>query len=330
MATSKASIAQLYADIVADLVPYYDNAVLLPNSQLMTHIYNIAGAVGNTMRIPLVNSFSDGVTATEGASIFTAISNASANMDLAPTAANISVSKRAAGTYVNEEALEDGGYDVVRNAVLQRLSRSLAQATDKAGFNVMFTGAETALTDIANISGIQNVGYGAAALTGADLSIVFSPEFMAMASKRDPEIKMFNSVDYDRHEMVATVRNGFVRLRASATAGAQSFGYAIAASNLTSAAADISCNLNLISTAVSNLRSSNAPTDAAGFYNAVVTPVHEFHLAKQLNGVGGTASGAVGALSDLGNQALLDGLIGQAVGCRFFRSNNLPRNLLSA
>lgn len=326
MATSKTSIAQLYADVVADLIPYYDNAVLLPNSQLMVHIYNIAGAVGNTMRIPLVNSFADAVSLNENTSIF---SN-TGNVDLAPTAANITVSKRASGTYVTEEALEDGGYDTVRNAVLQRLSRSLAQATDKAGFNVMFTGAETALTDINAISGIQNVGYAAGDLTGADLSIVFSPEFMAMASKRDPEIKMFNSVDFDRYEMAATVRNGFVRLRSSATPGAQSFGYAIAASNLTSAANTISCSLNLISTAVANLRASNAPTDAAGFYNAVVTPVHEFHLAKELNGVGGLGTGAIGALSDLGNQALLDGLIGQAVGARFFRSNNLPKNLTTA
>jgi hypothetical protein len=41
--------------------------------------------------------------------------------------------------------------------------------------------------------------------------------------------------------------------------------------------------------------------------------------------VGGLSSGAIGSVSqDLANQALLEGLIGQAIGARFIRSNNLP------
>jgi hypothetical protein len=149
-----------------------------------------------------------------------------------------------------------------------------------------------------------------------------SPEALAYAVKREPVVKMFNDVDSDNYQMVATVRNGFVRVYADQIRG-------IAASNVAGAAANISATLDQFSTSVANLRAANAPTDAAGFYIAVVTPVHELALAKQLNQVG-ISTGAVGALSDIGNQALLDGLIGQAVGCRFFRSNNLPKNLLTA
>jgi hypothetical protein len=60
-----------------------------------------------------------------------------------------------------------------------------------------------------------------------------------------------------------------------------------------------------------------------------VTPAQEYHLASELNGVS-VSSGAIGDLSVLGNGALVDGLIGQAVGCRFFRSNNLPTGLATA
>jgi hypothetical protein len=84
----------------------------------------------------------------------------------------------------------------------------------------------------------------------------------------------------------------------------------------------------MISKAVANLRAVNAPTDATGFFLAMVTPAHEFQLAKQLNGVGATSTGSIGSVAqELANQALLDALIGQAVGCRFIRSNNLPRGL---
>lgn len=320
MATTTGGIQELYEDVVADLMPFYDNAVLLPNPSIIMNTFNISGALGNTVRVPKMNAYGvANVSIADNASILTAQGTQG---DFDPTAVSITVLKRGAGTLVSEESLEDGGLAVVRNAVITRLSRALAQSTDIAGFRIAFTGAETALTDIANVSGIGMDGYAAAALTGADLSLVMSPEALAYAVKREPTIKMFNDVDTDNYQMVATVRNGFVRVYADQIRG-------IAASNSTSAAANISASLDQFSTSVANLRAANAPTDAAGFYTAVVTPVHELALAKQLNQVG-ISTGAVGALSDVGNQALLDGLIGQAVGCRFFRSNNLPRNLLTA
>jgi hypothetical protein len=320
MATTTSGISELYEDVVADLMPYYDNAVLLPNPSIIMNTFNISGALGNTVRVPKMNAFGvANVSIADNASILTAQGTQG---DFDPTAVSITVLKRGAGTLVSEESLEDGGLATVRQAVLTRLSRSLAQSTDVAGFRIAFTGAETALTDIANVSGIGMDGYAAAALTGADLSIVMSPEALAYAVKREPVIKMFNDVDKDNYQMVATVRNGFVRVYADMIRG-------IAASNVAGAAANISASLDQFSTSVANLRAANAPTDAAGFYIAAVTPVHELALAKQLNQVG-ISTGAVGALSDIGNQALLDGLIGQAVGCRFFRSNNLPKNLATA
>lgn len=320
MATTTGGIQELYEDVIADLMPFYDNAVLLPNPSIIMNTFNISGALGNTVRVPKMNPFGvANVSISDGASILTAQGTQG---DFDPTSVSITVLKRGAGTYVSEESLEDGGLAVVRNAVITRLSRSLAQSTDIAGFRIAFTGAETALTDIANVSGIGMDGYAAAALTGADLSLVMSPEALAYAVKREPVVKMFNDIDKDQYEMVATVRNGFVRVYADQIRG-------IAASNVAGAAANISASLDQFSTSVANLRAANAPTDAAGFYTAVVTPVHELALAKQLNQVG-ISTGAVGALSDIGNQALLDGLIGQAVGCRFFRSNNLPKNLLTA
>jgi len=320
MATTTSGISELYEDVVADLMPYYDNAVLLPNPSIIMNTFNISGALGNTVRVPKMNAFGvANVSIADNASILTAQGTQG---DFDPTAVSITVLKRGAGTLVSEESLEDGGLATVRQAVLTRLSRSLAQSTDVAGFRIAFTGAETALTDIANVSGIGMDGYAAAALTGADLSIVMSPEALAYAVKREPVIKMFNDVDKDNYQMVATVRNGFVRVYADMIRG-------IAASNVAGAAANISASLDQFSTSVANLRAANAPTDAAGFYIAAVTPVHELALAKQLNQVG-ISTGAVGALSDLGNQALLDGLIGQALGCRFFRSNNLPKNLATA
>ena len=320
MATTTSGIQELYEDVIADLMPYYDNAVLLPNPGIIMNTFNISGALGNTVRVPKMNAYGvANVSIADNASILTAQGTQG---DFDPTSVSITVLKRGAGTLVSEESLEDGGLAVVRNAVITRLSRALAQSTDIAGFRIAFTGAETALTDIANVSGIGMDGYAAGALTGADLSLVMSPEALAYAVKREPTVKMFNDVDSDNYQMVATVRNGFVRVYADQIRG-------IAASNVAGAAANISASLDQFSTSVANLRAANAPTDAAGFYTAVVTPVHELALAKQLNQVG-ISTGAVGALSDIGNQALLDGLIGQAVGCRFFRSNNLPRNLLTA
>jgi len=128
--------------------------------------------------------------------------------------------------------------------------------------------------------------------------------------------------------MVATVRNGFVR---TPNGNSDQMVRAIIASDLIAESnSDLTASLDMISTSVANLRKLNAPTDDAGFYAAVVSAAHEFHLAKELNGVGGISSGSIGSISQaLANQALLEGLIGQAVGCRFYRSNNVPSGLTS-
>lgn len=318
MATTSASLQALYEDIVADLIPYYDNAVLLPNPQLILNTYNISGGVGNTMKIPTHTAWTTGTTVSEGAAI---IAGAGIS-DFASSPVSLAVSKRGAGSFVNEEALEDGGLATVRSAVLTQLTRAIAQSTDRAGFNVMLSGVEATLTDMDDIN-VSNDGASNVALAGADIAIVFSPEAGAYAVKRDPQVKMFNDVNRDRYDIVATVRNGFAQVRPE-------FIRAVCSStDISEANASLRCSLDMVSKAVANLRKVNAPTDGAGFYAAVVTAAQEFHLAAQLNGVGGLSTGAIGDLSMVGNQAIIDGLIGQAVGCRFVRSNNLPTNVTS-
>ena len=318
MSTNSTAINDLYADVVADLIPFYDNMVLLPNQALILNSYNIAGTAGDTVRIPTHDAYTAGATVAEGAAIITGASQS----DFATSSASITVVKRGAGSFVTEESLEDGGIATVRTAVTTQLSRAIAQSTDIAGFRVALTNAEAALTDISDAT-VTLVGPAAGALTGADIAVVMSPEAMGYAMKREPSLKMFNDVDRDRHDMVATVRNGFVQVRPEFING-------VVSSNVAAeGTADIRCSLDSVSLAVTNLRTSNAPTDASGFYIACVTPAQEYHLASELNGVS-VSSGAIGDLSVLGNGALVDGLIGQAVGCRFFRSNNLPTGLATA
>lgn len=326
MATTTSGIQALYEDVVASLIAHYDNFVLLPTPGVLTNVYNISGGLGNTVKVPITNSWSPGATVGEGNSVITA-----AERDFNPGSITFSVSKRGAGTFVNEEALEDGGLATVRNAVLLRLSRSIAQATDTAGFNILASGSATALTDIANCT-LSNDGLGNTALGTAAISFVMSPEALAYAMKREPTVKMWNDVDRDRYEMVATVRNGFARIPFSTTSGNVFFARAVIASNaIGEANANLTASLNQFSTSVANLRAVNAPTDATGFYTSVVSAAHEFHLAKELNGVGGISNGSIGTVAqDLANQALLDGLIGQAIGCRFIRSQNVPTGLASA
>jgi len=324
MATSTSQITALYEDVVADLIPYYDNFVLLPNPSIILNSYNISGGLGDTVKIPLTNSWTAGNSSVgENTAII-----GNADQDFLPTSVTIQVGKRGAATLISEESLEDGGFETVRNAVVTRLSRSIAQATDQKGFNVLLSGSETDLTDISDIN-LNNDGVANATLTTADLSIVMSPEFAGYTVKREPTVKMFNDVDQDNYQMVATVRNGFAQLRASANTD-PSFARAIAASDSFTANAATQANLNFFSNSVAALRKDNAPTDGAGFYVAVVTPAHELHLAKQLNGVGGISSGSIGSVSQaLANEALLQGMIGQAIGCQFIRSNNLPSGLTS-
>lgn len=324
MATTTSGIAELYADIVADLIPYYDNMVLLPNPQLIVNQYNLTGATGNTVKIPLTNSWPAG-----NSSVSDNTDLINAGFDFNPGAVSLTVGKRGAGTLVSEESLEDGGFETVRNAVVTRLSRAIAQATDQAGFNILASGSEAALTDIANVDITNDSGLSNADLANADVSFVMSPEALAYAVKREPVVKMFNDVQNDNYQMVATVRNGFVR---TPNGNADQMVRAIIASDLIAESnANLRASLDMVSTSVANLRKINAPTDDAGFYAAVVSAAHEFHLAKELNGIGGITSGAIGSVAqELANQALLEGLIGQAVGCRFYRSNNVPSGIASA
>ncbi len=315
MATTTSQISELYADVVADLIPYYDDAVLLPNPSLIVNSYNLSGAIGNQMKIPLTNSYPDGnVAIAENSDLI------NAGFDFNPTSATLSVSKKSAGSTISEEALEDGGMDTVRNALVTRLSRSIAQATDVEGMRVMLSGGTAALTDIANIN-VSNDGNTSGEITTADLAVVFSNEAMGYAIKRDPSVKMFNDIQNDNHDFVATLRNGFAQVRSN-------FIRAVATQ---SGVGSSTASLAQFSQSVANLRSQNAPADVGGFYYAVVTPAQELKLASELNGVGGIAGGAISSVSqDLANQALLEGLIGQAVGLRFVRSNNLPSGIASA
>jgi len=321
MAVTTSTLTDLYADIVADLVPYYDNAVLLPNPSLIVNSYNIEGSVGNQIKIPVTNSWTTGNSSiAENTSI---TENAAEDFD--PSNVSLTVSKRAAGSRVSTESLEDGGLSVVSNATTTRLARAIAQNTDIAGFRVMLTGAETALTDISDVSaGVGKDGYANTALTGADLAVVFSPEAGAYGVKRSPSVKMFEDIDTDSVEFVATLRNGFAQVKTD-------FIRSIATSNVIGAASNISASLDQFSTSVANLRNVNAPTTAGGFYIACVTPGQELALAKELNGVGGISSGSIGSVAQMAaNDALMQGLISYAIGCQFVRSNNLPRDLATA
>ena len=293
--TTSNSIQQLYSDINADLVPYYMDAVLLPNQQVILNSYTIAGQSGDTIRIPLTNTYADAATVSEGTSIA-----AAAQSNFVPTAANITVAKRGVATDVSEEALEDGGLEVVRNAVLTRLSGGLAQATDIAGFGVAKAGFTL----------FDDTGEGGAN-SDFDTNFVMSPEAMAFAAKREPVVKMWYNPDTDVHEMRGTVRNGFAVLRSG-------FGQKITSHKTVGEA---TANLVAIAKGVSNLRTQNAPTMDGGFYVSVISPAMEFAIQEQIALAGGTT---IGSLSDIGNRALLQGLIGQAAGCLFFRSNNLP------
>jgi len=321
MAVSSGNLNDLYSDIVADLIPYYDNAVLLPNPSLIVNSYNLEGGVGNTVKIPVTNAYgTSNVSIADNASILTL---AGTNSDFNPTNVSLSVVKRGTGSRVSTESMEDGGMSTVAGATTMRLAKSIANSTDIAGFRTMLSGSETELTDIANIN-VTNDGYAAATLgSGCELAVVFSPEAGAYAVKRQPEVKMFEDIDTDSVEFVATLRNGFAQVQTS-------FIRAIATEGL-SANAATSASLDQFATSIANLRAVNAPTDAGGFYIACITPGQELHLSKELNGVGGIASGSIGSVAQLAaNDALLQGLVSVAVGARFVRSNHLPTGLASA
>jgi len=324
--TTSSLVNALYSDVVQSLVPYVDNFVLLPAPGVLTYTFNIAGGTGDTVKVPITNQWSAGATISEGANVL------ATDRYFDPGSVSLQVVKRGAGATVTEEALEDGGLATVRNATLLRLSRAIAQATDVAGFRELAAGA----TSIANASVINLQNDGAtdlANIASIDCSFVMSPDAMAYAVKREPTVKMWNDVAFDRYQMAATMRNGFKRLPIVNENGSASTTYfARALLGQGNIALDTNTiGLDNVSKAVANLRAINAPTDAAGFYLSVVSTAHEYQLAAALNGVGATANGSIGSIAqDLANQALLEGMIGQAVGCRFIRSNNVPRGLAAS
>ncbi len=325
MATSTSSVAELYSNVVADLIPFFDNAVLLPNPAILTHNYNLEGAIGNQMQIPLSNYWPAGnASLSDNDNIIT---SSASGTDFDPSSVSLAVTKKGAGSTVSEEALEDGGLATVSNAIVTRLSGAIAKATDIEGFRLAVAGNTTVQTDMANVN-TPNDGFINSALTKADLGIVMSAEGLAYASKREPTVKMFNDVQSDNHQMVATVRNGFAQLRTDevVAAGQQNFIRHFATET---GVGSSNANLDTVAKSVANLRGDNAPT-TGGFYWCFINAAQELALASELNGLG-ASSGSIGSVAqDLANDALLQGLITQAIGCQFVRSNNLPEDLLTA
>ena len=318
MSTNTSGIAGLYANVVADLQAYYDNAVLLPNSTLIPNSINISGGAGDTVQFPLQTAFAVG---TSGLIEMQDIVTDAAN-DFAATGLNISAVKRGSGTYVTEESLEDGQFDQVRQAVVSQLSSAAANATDIAGFRSIVNGTEVVPTDADVLDGsglkakLVNPPVGAAA--GAiDLNVVFSPQAMGYMEKRAIVAKMEEDVQFDRHIVTGTVRNGFGKLRNDFTKCVGSItGSLVTTDNAT---------LSDFAQAVALLRAGNAPADASGFYYAAITPQVEYILSSFINGVNGATS--VGSLSDVGNRALVDAVISEAIGIRWLRTNNLVTNI---
>lgn len=292
--TGSDTIEQMYADIVQDLVPFYMDKVLLPNPQIILNSISVEGSSGDQVRFPLENSLTNAASVAEGASII-----AAANSDLTPTAANISFQKRGVASDVTQEAVEDGLYDAVVGATLNRLSSGLAQATDIAGL----AQAKTSFTNNDGVTGAN-----------ADFtqSFVLSPEAMAYAAKREPVVKVWYNPNQDKHEFRGTVRNGFTALRAT-------FGRTIKSAVLGGSQAE--ANVEAIATSVANLRGANAPVGADGMYVGIIDPGFELSINKQLASVGGST---IGSLSDLGNNALRNAMVAMIAGATLYRSNNLP------
>jgi len=322
MATTSSKVGELYTSIVSDLVPFYENATLLPSPLLIQHFYNIEGAMGKQITIPLVNDYGTAnVSISENADIITA---SGTNHDFDPTSVTLSVNKRGAATLVSTESLEDAGFDAVRNQVLLRLSRSLAQSTDTAGFRVMLSDSETALADISDVSCGGDDGYANSILGTADVCAVWSPAGMAFASKRSAEVKQFEKIQNDEVQMVATMRNGFKQVKPT-------FIRAISVGTGVSSNAATSANITQFATSVANLRAVNAETDDAGYYYAAITPGAELDISNQLSGVGAVSGGSIGSVAqDIANDVLLRSIVSQAIGLNWLRTNNLPTGLLSA
>ena len=292
--TTTTTIQQMLANIVADLVPYYMDAVLLPNQQLISNQMSFEGVSGDSVRIPVSNSYTVAADVNEGADI-------GSNDSLTPTAANVSFQKRGVGTNVTEESLEDAGFSLIQQNTLTRIAGGLAEATDVAGFLAAKTGFDAAA--------IGEAGSNAAFTT----NIVMSPEGMAYVSKREPSVSTWYNPNKDLHEFRGTVRNGFTTLRSG-------FGQRIIARDAVGTANSSVVNVKQIAQSTAILRAANAPTGADGSYVAIISPSYEFAINEALAQVGGST---IGSLSDLGNNALRNALVNMLAGATMYRSNNL-------
>ena len=319
MSTNSANLLnKLFEEVSGDLIAHYDNSVLLPSSELISNSYNLVGAVGNKMRLPITNAWTTGANNIDESDDIAGESGAV--QDFNPTAVDLAVQKRGAFSYVTAEALEDGGLSTVSNAVSLRLARAIAQGTDQSAFKYMLNNTDTAPANAAELDGADSNVELVNTITGSqDICPVFSPEAMAYAVKRNPELKMWEDVKLDQTSMVATMRNGFAQIQ-------RDFIKAVAGNTAIGATAQKATLLDF-GTAVAKLRDQNAPTDAAGFYFSAISPAVEMQLIDQITQIG---EGTVGSLSSTGDRVLMDALIGQAVGIRFLRSNNIVKGLAAS
>ena len=309
MTVKSANVAQLYTDLVADLVPYFMNATLLPNSALIRNSINMVGETGNNVRFPVMNPYNTATVVADGASII----GTGTDTNFIPTNVDILLSKKGIASDVTLEALSDGGYDLVYRSTLARLGGGLAQATDVAGFLAAGIGF-----DPATAGNIPDVGTASALATSTN-NLIMSPEALGYAVKDDgPLVETWYNVDTQTHEFRGTIRDGYAAINSD-------FGVRMTGLNAVGSlagAGNIGFDIASVALATSLLRQKNAPTLDNGNYIAAVDAAAEFAINAQVALAGGTA--AVGSLSDIGNKAFYDGLVGQAVGCAFFRTNNLP------
>ena len=296
--TGSDTIAQMLADIVQDLVPYTLDKTLLTNQAIVARQINVEGQGGSQVRIPVAQIPTDAADVAEGASIL-----AAANSNLTPIAANIAFQKRGVGSDVTAESVEDGLYDHVVGATLDRLSGVLATATDIAGFTTM-------KTDFTNDDGTGGAN------AQSKHSFVFSPAGVAFAQARAPMVNHFFDNTFDTHQFRASCRNGFATLGTPSNNVGRTITSRILGSSTATAA-----NVEALATAVSNLRQDSALVGADGNYVAVIDSGYELDLNKQIAALGGTT---IGALSDVGNNALRNAIFSVLAGATLYRSNLLP------
>lgn len=297
MTIKTTDVSALYADIVGSLVPYIEDQVLLPNASFIRNFYDITGdSSGNTIKIPVVNAYVDAQAVGEGNSISAV---GAAQNDFSPTSVNLTMSKFGSWTDITQEGVEDAKESLVRAQILARLAGGISTALDSNGF------AEAATT--------AGTEYGQAGASGTVLetNIVMGPDSLSYGIRRNAEVSHFYNNDTDTHNFRGTVRAGFKGLAANRLAKVSSNSSIASSTHVTS--------LDEFQQAISNLRKDNIEPMSNGMYACFIGPATEYTLVKELNNVGAS----VPSLSDLGNQALLSGLLGSAVGGMFMRTNNL-------